>query len=346
MSIPIFSNPDDITPEWLTSVLAPSGIKGKVDDFSAQSIGTGQVGENVRFKLEGDGLPDSIVGKFPSADPTSRATGIQLQNYTREVFYYQTIDDTVDIQTPRIYFADINKDTHDFVIIMEDLAPGEQGDQLGGCNVDQAALALEQLAKLQGPRWGDASLSQYPLLSNRRERPADGPDAGALYKMVEPGFIERYQSHLSDAQIKLVAEVGGQMNAYETFYEGPLGLVHVDYRLDNMMFGGPYPLAVVDWQSISLGCPIQDASYFLGTSLLPEDRREEEAQLLKLYLGVLKSYKVDINWDECFACYRHFAPAGLIMAVIASMIVGETERGNEMFMAMATRSAALCLDYA
>jgi hypothetical protein len=31
----------------------------------------------------------------------------------------------------------------------------------------------------------------------------------------------------------------------------------------------------------------------------------------------------------------------LIMAVIASMIVGETDRGNDMFMAMATRSSQM-----
>ena len=62
------------------------------------------------------------------------------------------------------------------------------------------------------------------------------------------------------------------------------------------------------------------------------------------YLEVLRGYGVDWAEDECLACYRNYAAAGLIMAVIASMIVGETERGNDMFMAMATRSAEMCLD--
>ena len=121
-------------------------------------------------------------------------------------------------------------------------------------------------------------------------------------------------------------------------------LIHIDYRLDNMMFGGPYPLAVVDWQSIALGCPLQDASYFLGTSLAPELRIKEEQQLLKHYLGVLRSYRVDLSFNECFRYYRNYAPAGLIMAVIASMLVGETPRGNDMFMAMATRSSQMCIE--
>jgi hypothetical protein len=32
------------------------------------------------------------------------------------------------------------------------------------------------------------------------------------------------------------------------------------------------------------------------------------------------------------------------MAVIASMIVGETDRGNAMFMTMAKRSAKMCVE--
>jgi aminoglycoside phosphotransferase (APT) family kinase protein len=105
-----------------------------------------------------------------------------------------------------------------------------------------------------------------------------------------------------------------------------------------MMFGGPYPLTVVDWQSLTMGCPLNDVSYFMGTSLLGPDRDQEEAALIRHYLGVLKSYGVDLKFDHAFAYYRNYAPAGMIMALIASMIVGETERGNDMFMVMAKRS--------
>ena len=122
------------------------------------------------------------------------------------------------------------------------------------------------------------------------------------------------------------------------FYDGEKSLIHVDYRLDNMMFGGPYALAVVDWQVISVGCGMADVSYFLGTSLLTQNRLNNEHDLVKHYLEVLASYKVNFGWNECWRHYRANAPAGLVMAVIASMIVEETDRGNDMFMAMATRS--------
>lgn len=337
----IVSNPEQIDATWLTAVLRQAGVDGNINDFKATTIGTGQVGENVRFELSGDGVPASVVGKFPSPDPVSKQTAIDLQNYVREVFFYTTLQETVDITTPRVYFADVDPETHDFVVIMEDLAPGEPGDQLAGCSVDDAALALEELAKLQGPRWGDESLTDYALLASA------GGDPTAMqqfYQSLEPGFLERYHNWLDSSQQAIVSRVGNRLDTYQDLYTGPPGLVHVDYRLDNMMFGGPYPLAVVDWQSIALGCPVADASYFLGTSLPPEVRAQEERHLLRHYLDVLNAYKVDLDEETGFALYRNFAPGGLIMAVIASMIVGQTDRGDAMFMAMAQRSARMCED--
>lgn len=337
----LISNPYKITTHWLNEVLASAGIAGHIRDFHAEHIGTGQVGENVRFTLHGSHVPESIVGKFPSRDPVSKRTGIDQGNYLREVFFYRELQHTVHIQTPVVLFADADPKTHDFVIMMEDLAPGRQGDQLTGCTVDEAALALEELGKLQGPRWGDKRLLSYPLLTGTSQDPRA---LQALYKQLEPGFLERYASRLTDDYIEVVRQVGDSLDTYNDIYEGPPGLIHIDYRLDNMMFGGPYPLAVVDWQSLSTGCPVLDASYFLGTSLISGTRQQQERDLLKHYLDVLGSYDVSLSEDECFALYRNFAPAGLIMAVIASMIVGETERGNDMFMAMATRSAQMCID--
>ena len=66
----------------------------------------------------------------------------------------------------------------------------------------------------------------------------------------------------------------------------------------------------------------------MGTSISPERRAGNERQLLNHYLEVLKSYGVILDWDRCWTLYRHFAPAGLNMAVLVSTLVGETERGN------------------
>ena len=60
MAIPkLVSNPEQITPQWLTQVLRQAGRDCEVSDFTMKSIGTGQVGENVRFSLQGANVPVS-----------------------------------------------------------------------------------------------------------------------------------------------------------------------------------------------------------------------------------------------------------------------------------------------
>ncbi|HEX9530036.1 MAG TPA: phosphotransferase, partial [Acidimicrobiales bacterium] len=123
---------------------------------------------------------------------------------------------------------------------------------------------------------------------------------------------------------------------------------HGDYRLDNMLFGtadGGYPLAVVDWQTVSWGEATADASYFLGAGLLPADRAAHERDLLRVYHEGLGAYGIDgYSWDECWADYRRHAFGGYVMAVVASQLVHDTDRGREMFAVMAERHAAQALD--
>ena len=53
---------------------------------------------------------------------------------------------------------------------------------------------------------------------------------------------------------------------------------------------------------------------------------------------------VDLDWDDCWEQYRRHTFAGLVMAVAASMLVEQTERGDDMFMAMANRHGRHALD--
>ncbi len=331
---------EEITPQWLTRTLNEAGFTGVVQEVTWQRIGAGQVGENARFFLSGKGdIPATVVGKFPSTDPTSKQTGVQLLNYARECWFYRDLNATVRVETPTVYGIEFDDETHDFVILMEDLAPGFQIDQMDAANVDQAKLALEQLAGLHGPRWADPTLREHPLA----QPPPVADDDTPLYCMLQPDFVERYGARLSDAELKAV-HVIGETHKIAKPYDGEETLIHVDYRLDNMIFGGPRPLTILDWQSINLGCAFQDVSYFMGTSLEPDIRKRHEQALLTFYLDALAKYDITISFEQAWHLYRRHAQAGLNMAVIASMIVGETDRGNDMFMTMAKRSITMCGD--
>ena len=293
----VVTHPNDVTPTWLTRVLNTAGYTGTVETVSWQPIGAGQVGDNARFEISGSGeLPKTVVGKFPAEDPTSKQTGILLQNYAREVFFYSELAATVDIQTPRVFTTEFDPQSHDFVVLMEDLAPGAQVDQMSHCTLAQAELALLELAKLHGPRWNDPELEAYPLLN----APAEGNPEEPLYNMLKDGFLERYGNRLEASEQQAVNDFAQVIPAYSN-YVGPRTLIHIDYRSDNMIFGGPYPLTVLDWQSINLGCALNDTSYFMGTSMDPQQRAANEQSLLQLYLETLQGYGVELDWATCWS---------------------------------------------
>src|SRR5277367_3698742 len=110
----------EIDAAWLTARLREAGSlrESRVTGFSTQSVGNGLVGTSVRFSLQYNapepGAPTSVVGKFPSDDPTSRQSGAGMRLYLREVNFYRHIAPTVSIHTPRVYASGFDPGSHDF----------------------------------------------------------------------------------------------------------------------------------------------------------------------------------------------------------------------------------------
>ena len=101
---------------------------------------------------------------------------------------------------------------------------------------------------------------------------------------------------------------------------------------------------MVDWQTVGLGPGPADLSYLLGTSLVPAERGARERDLVARYVAGLRAQGVEVDDDAVWAGYRQFAYAGLIMAIAASALVVQTDRGDDMFLAMAERSATMALE--
>jgi Ecdysteroid kinase-like family len=348
VDIAFICRPDDVTPEWLTAVLTAAGAtdEGTVVEVESHSVGTGQVGDSVRFTLtwdEADAGPATVVGKFPTDDETSRATATAVRTYEVETRFYQQLRGRVDIAAPIPYYAQIDMATHDFAILMNDLAPAEQGDQIAGCTPDEAAIAVEEAAKLHAPLWGDSSLAGLDWLN----RSSPGGLRG-LVDIVWPGFLERYDGRLEPEVVAAGTALVENLEGHLGHRPEQLTAVHGDFRLDNMLFDptpGGAPMTTVDWQTVNHGAGVQDVSYFLGTGLEPDRRAEVERDLVKEYLSTLRAGGVkDMTFEACWDQYRRDAFAGFMMAMISSMIVGQTARGDDMFMAMANRSGRMALD--
>jgi hypothetical protein len=117
------------------------------------------------------------------------------------------------------------------------------------------------------------------------------------------------------------------------------GLVHGDYRLDNMLFGtdgADRALTVVDWQTVSWGPALTDLAYFLGCALRSEDRRAQYETLLRAYHEALGP-GAPITLADVREGVRRQGFFGVMMAIVSSMLVERTERGDRMFMTMLQR---------
>jgi aminoglycoside/choline kinase family phosphotransferase len=337
-------SPDDITPAWLSRILQTD-----VTDVTCEPIGDGLVGMNLRVGIataERSDAPASVVVKLASLDPTSRATGIALRNYEREVKFYAEIADTVDIRVPGCLHGEWMQDTGDFVLVLEDMAPAEQGNQVLGCDADRAHAAVRELARLHAPRWDDPTLDEHEFLT-RRTGPADVDQLVGLWTMFMPGFLATYEHHLDGRAQAVLASFGQRIGEWMDGRTGPKTVTHGDFRLDNLMFGttdGGPPVTAVDWQTPGHGSPIGDLAYFCGAGLVPEDRRLTEQSLVRSYANVLLTYGITVDEPWVWEQYRREAFGGVVMSVVASQIVGASDRSEAMFAAMATRHLQHCVD--
>jgi hypothetical protein len=338
---------DAVTPAWLNQVLVERGRAPSVVAVESGRIGTGQIGDSYRLTLDHDptalasasaSAPASLVVKLPAADETSRGAGVATGNYEKEAWFYAELAGTVAIRTPRCWFSAAVGGTAEAVVLLEDLAPAEQGDQIAGCTAEQATLAVTELARLHGPRWNDPSLDTVTWLGRRTDESV--ANVQMLYDLLLPGFVARYGDRIGPDAVATVERLGGVLTPWLAGYDGPLTLTHGDYRLDNLLFASPAggaPIAVVDWGGAGHGPGVADLAYFCGAGLLPAARREHEAALLERYRAELGSFGVDLGADWLWTEYRRGAFAGLLISVVASMIVRQDDRGDEMFVAMTTR---------
>lgn len=342
--------PDTIDPHWLTARLRAAGYPdADVQGFTAETIGTGQVGKCVRYQLhladESGPAPQTLVGKFPSDNDLSRDSAVAMGIYEREVFFYRDLAPRLSIRVPRCYYADIVGQGPEFMILMEDLQPARQGDQLAGCSPEVARIAVLELVGLQAPTWCDDNLAA------RLAEPAGGffSDMRGLYNQMLPGFMERFGASLGADEAAILQHVGACPEAPLFQPMGtPFCLEHRDYRLDNLLIDetvSPPSVVVVDWQGLRMGRPLNDVALCLAGSLEPAVRREVEEDILREYHAALLGSGVgEFSWERCWLEYRRASFAGFGLTVVAAMTVEQTVRGDAMFTAMARRYSRHALD--
>jgi hypothetical protein len=337
------NHPEKFTVEWLSEKLnfLPESLK----NFSYESVGSGQVGDSYRIKLnwDNDKEPKTIIAKCSARDSISRQTAKNMNLYEIEARWYKEYANKIPIRSPHAYFVGLDDDIGNFVMLMEDLSQARQISQMEGCSVDEIKLALNEAAILHSSYWNHPSLSKIKWLNYGKSRKKF---INQFLIEVYPKWCSRYKGRIDDSIIEMGKSLIDRYESYSSIEIKPIVLSHGDFRLDNMLFYDTNGRVVIlDWQTLSAGAPMSDIAYCISTSFSNSNERKfHEESLVSKYLEKLNlpedTYSNEMAWGD----YRRYAFVGFLMGVISSMLVERTERGDEMFAVMVERSGNQAID--
>ncbi len=337
----LVAHPDQVTADWLGGVLGT-----RVEGFVIDTVGTGQVSDCYRITLRygpGASGPASVIMKVPAADANSRQTGSGLGLYEAEFRFYRDMSPHLhDAPLALCHSAEMDTGTGDFHLLMADAAPAVPGNELDGATPEQARAAVAGLGRLH------TLLAQNPDLVrgqwlDRMSNVLSPELVAQLYAM----FLDRFGARLTADQRRVCdGLVDGFAHYMQLAAAQPQGLIHGDFRLDNLLFGdgrSAPALSIVDWQGAMRGAALNDLAYFLGCALTEQVRADHFDELLEVYLAARTDAGAP-GADDVRESVRLLSFAGVTMAIAASVLVEQTDRGDEMFMLMLSRQCAFVIE--
>lgn len=327
---------DALTACWLTEALRSDPTLSDtltVDGVRAERIAmdSGFSSLLYRLHLTGTGVPATVIAKLP-AESEARGAMELLGGYRRELAFYRNVAGRAPLHTPHVHTAQIAEGSEgsvDFVLLLEDLRDWDNADHLVGLTIEQARLAVANLAGLHA--WSVDScnipaLQHFPSISTPIVRdllvPAFAP-GWQIYRDRSGATVPRRVARFADRFTELAPQ------ALAALVEHSM-LLHGDIRADNMFFDGER-LKIVDFQFASVGSGAADIAYLVSQGLPTDARRGLDEALTREYLGLLG---VPYRFDDAWRHYR-FAVAYLMVLPVITLVGWDS---------LPERSRALCLE--
>jgi hypothetical protein len=335
-----------VTSDWLVAVLSKAGTV-EVRDVTVTEVGTGQTGATYRvaadYSSNPTGLPETFVIKIQAQDEAVRDR-VTL-GYRSECAFYASVADRVKIPVPQCFHCEITEDAMQYALLLADQAPAVQGDQIAGCGEDHARLAVAALGGLHAPTWCQTEWLTFPGLAMTTLDEAGAKGMGDVARLSAQMTIDKLGSRIDTGDRETLTASMDLVSEWVLADFGRFSLIHGDYRLDNMLFHPEGRVTVVDWQTLGVGLPARDLSYFAATSLDPKLRRKIERELVAHYHRALSDLGVEgYSLDDCWQDYRFgMIQAPLISALGCAFAVG-TDRGDAMMAVMLARGCQAIRD--
>ena len=302
---------EEMTVEWLTECFRESGIANNANVISFSSkepeSGEGFSGLTLRVDLEWDnfeeGIPKTVLVKFPSTDSKNRALLERDGAYDREFDFYERFSDRFPVKVPKLFYS-----VRDPISDIEsrrklnkriELLPNGAAKFLGGnarkfirpssrryalitefiegartTTTENLAPEkdlfeiLDSLAIIHAHWW------RHPLLDNDKEGVAwpvvtHTPKLmNGLYRGSRESVIERNPELFNPDMVRLTDWFSDNVVNAVSFLNEKMTLLRGDTRTDNMLFTNE-GLVMVDFGSFSSGRPSCDVANLLSSCIEP-----------------------------------------------------------------------------
>jgi hypothetical protein len=300
------TRPSEITLDWLNKVLGAQDIP-TISMFSLEPIEAGFYGSLARIDVAYNfptSAPHTYIAKFAAEDLAVREALSGLGIYECEYNFYTKLSAKSPIRTAKCFVAHFEPEGQELLLLMEWIE-GTVFDDMTGATFEQAELAFSEASRLHKHWLGD------PILNEPWIHPIGGPPL--LDKLIAAS------EHAIPEGAKLVSEccpdwlLDNAGRGHEIIRDQlvelnslPHTLIHLDYRLSNMIFSGDADesITLIDWQSVLRAPGVCDVAFFATIGLTVSDRREWENELVRRYLQSTHGWSEDIwpAWFEMAWC--------------------------------------------
>lgn len=345
MKLPLTT--DAITAQWLTAALRERRPGVAVTDLKIVDV---ILGTSTKIRVRPtyaysaateEALPDTLIvkGGFEAHSPTLQAM------YLNEMRFYQDVQPRIDMHSPLCYFAGTDPDSHQSIVIMEDLrARGvEFCSALKPQTYDQVARRLEAMAVYHAQTWNSPEFEPggvFDWVSGRHE----SWSVDYQQRYLVPEVWRHYMESPRGAAVSRVlqdrhwmAQALDYLSRYHR--QSPVCLCHGDTHLGNLYIDAGKP-GFFDAQ-VAKGPWQLEVTYHMIAALDIHDRRLWEKDLLRHYLGALGTQGVAApSFATAWESHRREIAYGLFIFLV-NEVNFQTEAINTAY---AARFGAAALD--
>ena len=289
---------------YLTVALHEASGGGTVTSVRADDIGTGVgvFGIIARLHLTWQGAaahaPSTVIAKMPTAAEANRMVGLALGLYEREHRFYAEAAQSVPFPVPACYHNVGSAADTVYLLLLEDLAGLEMGDQLTGLSQARAISIVEQMAAFHASWWDTDALDELSWLPSQN----DPVYLAAVPPIVSAGVaaLGPLEASLPPGSLELAARVDAAfVDLTDACAKGPRTFVHGDLRLDNLFFTpGTDACTLIDWQLSLRARGVADVVWLLATSMDPEVQDQAWGAVLDVYRAALATHGIVVDPAE------------------------------------------------